>query len=58
VANRKPASGFLSDTNATAATLVREATGSKRAKGEDLIGSPDLRKAYRDAKKRASKKKR
>ena len=46
----------MPDANATAATLVRKATGSKRVKGESLMGSARLRKAFRDAKKRAKAK--
>ena len=45
------------DFNANAAVMVLEATGSKRAKGEDLIGDPKLRKAYLAAKKKAKAKK-
>ena len=42
----------LSDANATAARLVREATGEKPVRGEDLIEDPELRKQFVAAKKR------
>ncbi len=54
MANRKPASP---DFNTGIATLVRKATGTKPVKGEDLISDPKLKKAFREAKKRAAKKK-
>lgn len=46
------------DFNSGAATAVLELTDSKRAKGEDLIADPKLRKAFKDAKKKAKAKKR
>lgn len=54
MANRKTS---LYDANFTAALLVREATGSGRVRGEDLIGNPKTRKAFIAAKKQAQKKK-
>lgn len=46
------------DVNSTVAVLVMEATDSKPTKGEDLIGDPKLRKAFKDAKKQARAKSR
>lgn len=46
------------DFNSSAATAVLELTDSKPGKGEDLIADPVLKKAFRDAKKRAKAKKR
>lgn len=48
MANRKASSW---DTNSDAAVMVRKATDSGRAKGEDLIASPKLKKAFKAAKK-------
>lgn len=44
------------DLNASAALAVKDATDSKPGKGEDLIADPKLRKAFKDAKKRAKAK--
>jgi len=55
VANRKPKSP---DFNTGAAVAVLEVTGTKKQKGEDLIGDPKLRKAFIALKKRAKAKKR
>jgi hypothetical protein len=41
------------DINTSAALAVLGVTDSKLAKGEDLIADPKLRKAFKDAKKRA-----
>jgi len=46
-----------SDFNTGIAVLVQKATGSKPVKGEDLIRGPKLKKAFREAKKRAAKRK-
>ena len=46
------------DLNSGVATAVMELTDSERVKGEDLIADPKLRKAFKDAKKRAKAKKR
>jgi hypothetical protein len=45
------------DINAGAASAVKKTTYSGPAKGEDLIADPKLRKAFKDAKKRAKAKK-
>jgi len=41
------------DANQTAATLVRKVTGTKAPRPEDLLGSPELQRKYREAKRRA-----
>lgn len=40
------------DTNETAAALVQKVTGSKPVRGEDLLGSEELKRKFREAKKR------
>jgi len=55
MAKQKPATG---DFNTGVAVLLRKATGTKKVKGEDLIGDPKLKKAFIEAKKRAANKKR
>jgi hypothetical protein len=54
MANPKPKP---QDINASAAVAVLELTDSEPVKGEDLIEDPKLRKAFKDAKKRAKAKK-
>lgn len=44
------------DLNSDVAAGVRKATGTKKQKGESLIADPKLRRAYREAMKRAGKK--
>lgn len=55
MANSKPKS---QDVNATASSAVLELTESDQVKGEDLIADPKLRKAFKEAKKKAKAKKR
>ena len=55
MANSKPKS---QDANTCAAAAVLELTDSAPVKGEDLISDPKLKKAFKDAKKRAKAKKR
>jgi hypothetical protein len=55
VANLKPK---CQDVSTSALAAVLEITESEPVKGEDLIGDPKLRKAFKDAKKRAKAKKR
>jgi hypothetical protein len=55
VANSKPKH---QDANTNAVTAVLEITESEPEKGEDLIADPKLKKAFKDAKKRAKAKKR
>ena len=43
------------DANQTAVALVRKVTGSAPMTAEDLLGSEELKRKYREAKKRASK---
>jgi hypothetical protein len=50
MANRK-----ASDLNTDVAVMVRKATDSGRARGEDLIANPKLKKAFKAAKARAKK---
>lgn len=52
MATRKPAQ----DVNANVAVAVRKATGTEKQKGDSLIADPKLRKAYREAMKRAAMK--
>jgi hypothetical protein len=54
VANRKKSG---QDFNTSALAAVLEITDSGPVKGEDLIGDPKLRKAFKDAKRRARAKK-
>jgi len=44
------------DANQTASANVRKVTGTKRARVSELLDSPALRKQYREAKARASRK--
>ena len=39
------------DANQTAAALVRKVTGSGPVRGEDLLGSEELKRQYREAKR-------
>lgn len=43
------------DANQEAEELVRKITESDRAKGEDLLGSEDLKRQLREAKERLAK---
>lgn len=40
------------DVSQTAEALVRAATGSEKVRGESLLGSPELRRKLREAKRR------
>lgn len=43
------------DPNETAAKLVREATETEPESGEELLGSEELKRQYREAKERLKK---
>jgi len=47
-----PARRTKKDANQIAASNVCEVTGTKRARVSELLNSPELRKKYREAKKK------
>jgi len=51
-AEREWRAGNSTDVNETASRLVKEATDSELVDGEDLIESEDLKRQFREAKKR------
>ena len=45
------------DDNQQIADLLQAVTGTKKPRGEDLLGSPELKRQLREAKKRESARK-
>lgn len=52
-----PKKSSKSDPNQTAAKLVQSATGTNKVRGESLLGSPELKRRFREMKKAAKIKK-
>lgn len=51
----KPTKPAKDDVSVTAERLVREALGTERENAEDLIGDPETRRKFREAKEKEAK---